>query len=141
MQPEFTNYQRATMDNALTLAGELKRLGLRLVSGGTDTHLILVNLTETGVTGLEAEEALGRAGIVINRNAIPFDPRPPAVTSGIRLGAPAVTSRGFGAAEMKITAALIARVIANPGDPDTQSQVRQEVSRICQGFPVPGIDV
>jgi glycine hydroxymethyltransferase len=140
MQPEFTDYQRATMDNALALASELKRLGLRLVSGGTDTHLVLVDLTETGVTGLEAEETLGKAGIVINRNAIPFDSRPPAVTSGIRMGTPAVTTRGFGTAEMELIAVLITKVISNPGDPNIQSEAKQEVIKICQGFPVPGVE-
>ena len=96
MQPDFADYQRAVLDNALTLATELQRLGLRLVSGGTDNHLILVDLTSTGVTGRQAEESLEAAGIIVNRNTIPFDPRPPAVTSGIRLGTPAITTRGFG---------------------------------------------
>ena len=140
MQPDFVDYQRATLDNALVLASELKQLGLRLVSGGTDTHLILVDLTETRVTGREAEEALGAAGIVVNRNPIPFDPRPPFVTSGIRLGTPAVTSRGFGKKEMKHIASLIVKVIANIGNPDIENQVSQEVNQICSSFPVPGID-
>ncbi len=140
MQPEFLDYQRATLGNALTLASELKRLGLRLVSGGTDNHLILVDLTETGVTGRQAEETLEASGIVVNRNAIPFDPRPPTVTSGIRIGTPAVTTRGFGVEEMKLIASLIVKVITNIGNLDIQNQVRQEVSQICQRFPVPGID-
>ena len=140
MQPSFIDYQRAILDNALILATELKRLGLRLVSGGTDNHLILVDLTETGVSGREAEESLGAAGIVVNRNAIPFDPRPPQITSGIRLGTPAVTTRGFGGEEMKRIASLIVKVITNIGDRDIQNQVRREVSQICQRFPVPGID-
>jgi glycine hydroxymethyltransferase len=140
MQPSFVDYQRATLDNALTLATELQRLGLRLVSGGTDTHLILVDLTETGATGREAEEALGVTGIVINRNAIPFNSQPPLITSGIRLGTPAVTTRGFGREEMKRIASLIVKVITNIGDLNTQNQVRQEVSQICHRFPVPGID-
>ncbi len=140
MQPEFLDYQRATLGNALTLASELKRLGLRLVSGGTDNHLILVDLTETGVTGRQAEETLEASGIVVNRNAIPFDPRPPTVTSGIRIGTPAVTTRGFGVEEMKLIASLMVKVITNIGNLDIQNQVRQEVSQICQRFPVPGID-
>lgn len=139
-QPDFFDYQRATLDNALILASELKRLGLRLISGGTDNHLILVDLTDTRVTGREAEESLEATGIVVNRNTIPFDPRPPAVTSGIRLGTPAVTTRGFGVEEMKLIASLIAKVITNIGNPDIQNQVKQEVSQICQRFPVPGID-
>jgi len=140
MQPEFSDYQRAVLDNALVLANELKRLGLRLVSGGTDTHMVLVDLTETGVTGREAEEALGATGIIVNRNAIPFDPRPPRITSGMRLGTPAVTTRGFGVEEMKRIASLIAEVIANIGNLDIQNQVKQEVSQMCSRFPVPGID-
>jgi len=140
MQPSFVDYQRATLDNALVLATELQRLGLRLISGGTDNHLILVDLTETGVTGKEAEQALGRTGIVVNRNNIPFDRRPPLVTSGIRLGTPAVTTRGFGSEEMKLIASLAVKVITNTGNLDIQNQVSHEVSQLCSRFPVPGID-
>ncbi len=140
MQPNFTDYQQATLDNALVLASELKRPGLRLISGGTDNHLILVDLTQTGVTGKEAEEALGKAGIVVNRNSIPFDPRPALTTSGIRLGTPAVTTRGFGKEDMKQIASLIVKVITNIGNSDIQNQVSQEVSQLCSRFPVPGID-
>ena len=107
---------------------------------GTDNHLILVDLTEMGVSGRQAEEALAVAGIVVNRNAIPFDPRPPSVTSGIRLGTPAVTTRGFGREEMKCIAALTVRVITNIGDLAVQRQAREEVGQICHRFPVPGID-
>ncbi len=140
MQPDFVDYQRATLDNALVLASELKRLGLNLVSGGTDTHLVLVDLTQTGVTGKEAEEALGRTGIVANRDPVPFDPRPALVTSGIRLGTPAVTTRGFGKEEMKQCASLIVKVISHVDDQNIQNQLRQEVSQLCSRFPVPGID-
>ena len=141
MRPSFAAYQRAILDNALVLASELQRLGLRLVSGGTDTHLILVDLTKTGSTGKEAEAALGAAGIVVNRNAIPFaDTRPPRITNGIRLGTPAVTTRGFGKEEMKHIASLIAKVITNIGSRDVQNQVRQEVIQLCHRFPVPGVD-
>ncbi len=140
LQPSFVEYQRAVLDNALVLARELQSLGLRLVSGGTDTHVILVDLTGTGVTGRQAEESLQAAGIVVNRNAIPFDPRPPITTSGIRLGTPAVTTRGFGKEEMERIATLIAEVIGNIGNRDVQSQVRQEVKEMCSRFPVPGIN-
>jgi len=140
MQPEFVDYQRAILDNALVLATELQRLGLRMVSGGTDNHLILVDLTDAGVTGKQAEESLEMAGIVVNRNAIPFDPRPPRVTSGIRLGTPAVTTRGFGSEEMKRIASLIIKVITNIDDLNVRNQVREEVSQICSRFLVPGID-
>ncbi len=140
MQPAFVDYQRATLDNALVLASELQSLGLRLVSGGTDTHLVLADLTSTGVTGREAEEALGKTGIVVNRNSIPFESRSPVITSGIRVGTPAVTSRGFGKEEMRQIASLIIKVINSIGNSDIQSQVSQEVRHLCSRFPVPGID-
>ncbi len=140
MQPSFVDYQRATLDNALVLATELQRLGLRLISGGTDNHLILVDLTKTGVTGKKAEQALGKTGIVVNRNNIPFDPHPPLITSGIRLGTPAVTTRGFGSEEMKLIASLAVKVITNIGNLDIQNQVSHEVSQLCSRFPVPGIE-
>ena len=140
MQPDFVDYQHATLDNALVLASKLKQLGLHLLSEGTDTHLILTELTQTGITGKEAEEALGRTGIVVNRNSIPFDPRPALITSGIRLGTPAITSRGFGKEEMKHIASLIVKVITNIGNSDIENQVRQKVSQMCSRFPVPGID-
>jgi glycine hydroxymethyltransferase len=138
MQPSFADYQRAILDNALVLASELKSLGLRLISGGTDNHLVLADLTPTGISGKQAEEALGRASIIINRNAVPFvNTLPPQIASGIRLGTPAVTTRGFGTEEMKRIASLIVKVIKNIDDSDTQKQVRQEVSQICHRFPVP----
>jgi len=140
MQPEFVEYQRATLDNALTLASELKHLDMDLVSDGTDTHLLLINLVKTGITGKDTEEALERVGIVVNRDPIPFDPRPARVTSGIRLGTPAVTTRGFGPEEMKQIASLIVKVISNIDNREIETQVRGEVSQICQRFPVPGID-
>ena len=140
MQPEFADYQRAVLDNALVLATELQRLGLRLVSGGTDNHLVLVDLTDAGATGKEVQQALEVAGIIVNQNAIPFDPRPPRVTSGMRLGTPAVTTRGFGKEEIKQVASLIVKVISSIGDKDVQQQVRREVTELCQRFPLPGID-
>ncbi|MDP6127827.1 MAG: serine hydroxymethyltransferase [Dehalococcoidales bacterium] len=138
MQPEFVSYQRSTLDNALTLASELKNLGMCLVSGGTDTHLMLINLTQIGINGKEAEEALGRVGIVANRDGIPFDPLPALKTSGIRLGTPAVTTRGFGKEEMKQIASLVVRIITNPDDQDIKDQMRREVGQICSRFSVPG---
>ncbi|MFH1775420.1 MAG: serine hydroxymethyltransferase [Chloroflexota bacterium] len=139
MQPSFLEYQRATLDNALTLATELKELGLRLITGGTDTHLVLADISNMGITGRKAEEALGRAGIIINRNAIPFDPQPPRETSGIRLGTPAITTRGFGQEEVKRIAALIVKVITSSDNPDILDEVGQEVRQMCSRFPVPGI--
>ena len=141
MQPDFVVYQQAIMDNALILASELKQQGLRLISGGTDTHLVLVDLTGAGVTGKQAEEALGKADIVINRNAVPFaNTHSPRIAGGIRLGTPAVTSRGFGTAEMKQIAAWIVKIIGDVDDTALQEQVKQEVGQMCQRFPVPGID-
>ena len=140
MQPSFTDYQRAILDNAQVLASELQRLGLRLISGGTDNHLILVDLTKTGITGKQAEECLEAAGIVVNRNNVPFDQQSPRITTGIRLGTPAVTTRGFGREEMKRIASLIVMVITNIGDLNVQKQIRDEVSQMCSRFPVPGID-
>ncbi|MBA7681958.1 Serine hydroxymethyltransferase [subsurface metagenome] len=138
-QPGFVEYQRATLDNALILASELKRLGFHLISGGTDTHLMLISLTKIGISGKEAEEALGRAGIVANRDGIPFDPLPAQKTSGIRLGTPAVTTRGFGKEEMKKIASLVASILTNPNNPDVEKEARQEVSQMCSRFPLPGI--
>ncbi len=140
MQPDFTDYQRATLDNALVLASELQRLGLKLVSGGTDNHMVLVDLTQAGVTGKGAEEALGEVGIIVNRNAIPFDSHPPRITGGIRLGTPAVTTRGFGTEEMKQIASLIVKVVTNIGDKGFWRQISQGVSEMCRRFPLPGVD-
>lgn len=139
MQPSFVDYQSAILSNARILAAELQRLGLRLVSGGTDNHLVLVDLTNTGITGKAAEAALGTVGIIVNRNAIPFDPHPPYVTGGIRLGTPAVTTRGFGHEEMKQIASLVVKIITNIDNDNIRSQVSQEVSQICQPFPIPGV--
>jgi glycine hydroxymethyltransferase len=139
MQPDFLEYQKATLKNALVLAAELQRLGLRLVSGGTDNHLVLVDLTETGVTGIQAEAALGKAGIVVNRDPVPFDHRSRWVTSGIRLGTPAATTRGLGPEEMKRLAELIVRVINNIDDTAVTVEVREEIRQMGACFPVPGI--
>ena len=140
LQPSFVDYQKATLENSLTLMTELTNLGLRIVSGGTDNHLALVDLSRMGITGKQAAEVLGEVGIVVNPNAIPFDPKPPMVASGIRVGTPAVTSRGFGVEEMKQTAALIVKVLNNIEKADVMQQARKEVNQICQRFPVPGID-
>ncbi|MBA7577722.1 Serine hydroxymethyltransferase [subsurface metagenome] len=140
MQPGFTDYQRAVLDNAQALAAGLQQNGLRLVSGGTDNHMVLVDLAETGVTGKQAEEALGKVGIVVNRNTVPFDPNPPLITGGIRLGTPAVTTRGFGKEEMKKIAALVIEVISHIDDVGVQKKAAEEVAGMCSRFPVPGID-
>jgi glycine hydroxymethyltransferase len=140
MQPEFATYQKAVLENARVLAAELQQQGLRLVSGGTDNHLILVDLTSTGITGITAQEALEAAGILVNRNSIPSDPRSPQITSGIRLGTPAVTTRGFGSTEMKQIASFIIKVLSDPKDKKIQKEISEQVVDICRRFPAPGID-
>ena len=140
LQPEFTTYQKAVLENAQVLAAELKQHGFRLVSGGTDNHLILIDLTPTGITGKDAQEALEAAGILINRNKIPFDPRPPQISSGIRLGTPAVTTRGFGPQEMKAIASFITQILSHPDDKKVQREIAEQVASMCHRFPTPGID-
>ncbi len=138
LTPAFEDYQRAIVENAAALAETLTRGGLRLVSGGTDNHLMLVDLSTAGVTGLEAQVALQAAGIVANRNAVPFDTLPASVASGIRLGTAAVTTRGLGTGEVCRVGELILKVIAAPGDSGVSGEVRAEVNAICARFPVPG---
>jgi glycine hydroxymethyltransferase len=141
MQPEFYDYQKAVIENANTLATELHRMGLRLVSEGTDNHLMLVDLCGSGVNGKDAEEALGRAAIIVNRNTVPFDTTSTArVPGGMRLGTAAVTSRGFGTNEIKRIAEMIMKIINNINDLETQAQIKKEVVEMCSQFPVPGID-
>jgi glycine hydroxymethyltransferase len=140
MQPSFAVYQKAVLENAQVLANELKQLGFRLVSGGTDNHLILIDLTHAGISGKTAQEALEAAGILVNKNAIPFDPLPPGTSSGIRLGTPATTTRGLGSQEMKTIASLINRVLSHPQDKKVQKEVTEQVLSICRRFPTPGID-
>ena len=139
LQPEFVKYQQAVVQNAKVLAAELQRGGLRLVSGGTDNHLILVDLSPLGLTGKQAEEALDSVGSTLNRNAIPFDPLPPQVTSGIRLGTPAVTTRGFGPDETGTVARLIVKVLSNIDDPPVCREVRSAVADLSLRFPIPGL--
>ncbi len=137
LQPAFRQYQRAIVDNAQALAGELLRLGMRLVSGGTDNHLLLVDLRPVGVSGRRAEAVLEDAGIAANKNMIPFDPASPRVTSGLRLGTPAATTRGMGTAEMREIARLIVRVLRNVDDELVLREVREETLALCKAFPVP----
>ncbi len=124
LQPDFKAYQQQVLNNARTMAETLVRRGLRIVSGRTESHLMLVDLRAKKITGKEAEAVLGQAHITINKNAIPNDPEKPMVTSGIRLGSPAMTTRGFGQAEVDLTANLIADVLEHPHDPATLSRVR-----------------
>lgn len=136
MMPEFKEYQRQVVKNAKALAEELIRLGYRLVSGGTDNHLMLVDLREKGITGKEAEKALEEAGITVNKNAIPFDPQPPTITSGIRIGTPALTTRGMKEEEMRYVARLIHQVLSNPKDDKVKEKVKKEVEELCKQFPI-----
>jgi len=133
---EFREYQERTVANAKTLAEALLEQGFELISGGTDNHLILMDLTNRGITGAQAQEALERAGITVNKNAIPFDPLPPGKASGIRIGTPAVTTRNMGPKEMRLVASLIARVLTNPHDETIIGKVRSEVSDLCDRFPL-----
>jgi glycine hydroxymethyltransferase len=136
LRPEFRDYQRRIVENAVVLAEGLKAAGLRLVSGGTDNHLMLVDLRPKKLTGKVAEEALGKAGITVNKNMIPWDPEKPMTTSGIRVGTPAITTRGMGAREMTLVARLIGRVLDAPGDEATLTRIRGEVKELCQQFPM-----
>jgi glycine hydroxymethyltransferase len=138
-QPEFITYQKSVLENARVLSSELQAHGLRIISGGTDNHLILVDLSSIGINGRDAEEALERVNILANRNTIPFDSKPPQIASGIRIGTPAVTTRGLGAEEMKHISSLIAKVLSHLGDKHIEKQVREEVREMCQHFPIPGI--
>ncbi len=136
MGDDFRRYQQSVIENAGTLAEELIRRGFRIISGGTDNHLMLVDLTGKGVTGKEAEDALDKAGITVNKNAIPYDERPPAITSGIRLGTPGITTRGMGPAEMVEIADLISAVINNSKEPEAIRANAERVKKLCDAFPI-----
>ncbi|MBW8056887.1 MAG: serine hydroxymethyltransferase [candidate division NC10 bacterium] len=136
LSEEFRAYQRQIQRNAVALAEELSRMGFRLVAGGTDTHLMLVDLRPKGLTGKVAERGLEKAGITVNKNVIPFDPEKPAVTSGIRIGTPAVTTRGMAEEEMRLIGQLIAEVLQDVADEGRQQRVSEKVRELCQQFPL-----
>ncbi len=136
MTEDFKKYQKNVVDNARTLAGELIGKGFRIISGGTDNHLMLVDLTGNGITGKDAEDALDKAGITVNKNAIPYDERSPAVTSGIRLGTPSITTRGMGREEMIEIAGLISSVIKNNKEDKAIRENAERVKELCNRFPV-----
>src|SRR6188474_3147985 len=136
MEPSFAEYQRQIVSNAKRLAGALSAQGFRLVSGGTDNHLMLVDVFSKGITGKDAEAALGKAGITVNKNVIPFEQNAPMVASGIRVGTPAVTTRGMREPEMDIIGDLIARVLSAPGDDRALGMIKTEVERLCRKFPL-----
>jgi glycine hydroxymethyltransferase len=134
--PEFAVYQRQLVKNAARLAAALTASGFRIVSGGTDNHIVLVDVFSKGITGKVAEAALGQAGITVNKNAIPFDQNPPMVASGVRLGTPAVTTRGMGEAEMDLVADYFTRVLASPDDNGVIAKVKAEIETLCRKFPL-----
>ena len=138
LAPSFKEYQQQVYDNAQTLASALQERGLRLVSGGTDNHLMLVDVRPLHVNGKEAEDALAAVHITVNKNGIPFDPEPPVRTSGVRLGTPAVTTRGFGEKEMREVADLIAEAIEHRDDPATVAKTKEEAIALATSFPLPG---
>jgi glycine hydroxymethyltransferase len=133
---EFKTYSQATIDNARALAAALTSAGYNLVSGGTDTHLILVDLTEKGITGKDAEAALDSCGITVNKNTVPFETRSPFVTSGVRIGTPALTTRGMGPAEMEQVAGMIDAVLTNLGNDSIYREVSGKVENLCGSFPL-----
>jgi glycine hydroxymethyltransferase len=137
LRPEFRDYAQAVIDNAKTLADELAAGGLSLVSGGTENHLLLVDVTPLGIGGKIAEESLGQCGITVNKNMIPFDERKPMDPSGIRVGTPALTTRGMGTDEMKKIGGWMLDALKSPDDSNSQQRIRSEVSQMCDHFPVP----
>jgi glycine hydroxymethyltransferase len=142
LQPEWKAYQQRIVENAGALAKGLGQRGMRLVSGGTDNHLMLIDLAHSqgveGISGKKAERVLDEAAITVNKNAIPFDPRKPMITSGIRLGTPAVTSRGFGLAEMERIASWVVDVLREADNADLHARIAEDVRDMCAAFPVPG---
>jgi glycine hydroxymethyltransferase len=133
---EFKSYQQDTLTNANTLSSCLMAHGVKLISNGTDNHMMLVDLSSLDITGKDAEIALGRSGITVNKNSIPFETRSPQVTSGIRIGTPAVTTRGMKAQEMAMIADLIVAVLKNPYEETVIAKTRQKVHELCQTFPI-----
>ena len=140
LNPSFKNYAKKIVENSRALADSLTAKGLRMVSGGTDTHLCLVDLRPLGIKGNEAVEVLSRVGVVVNKNVIPNDPESPFITSGLRLGSAAVTSRGMGCQEMWEIGQIIARVLAAPDDKGLLKEIKVKVTRLASQFTVPGID-
>ena len=140
-RPEFTKYAHAVVENARVLAAELTARGFGVVTGGTDNHLLLVDVTAKGVTGKQLAQALDRAGLVLNYNAVPFDPRKPFDPSGVRIGTPATTTRGMGPDVMRRIGEWIDRVTQKPSDEDNLSRVAAEVKEVCNRYPAPGIRI
>ena len=138
LQPEFREYQRQVLANARAMAARLVERGYQIVSGGTDNHLFLMSLVDRNITGKDADAALGRANITVNKNAVPNDPRPPMVSSGLRIGTPASTTRGFRESEVQQVADFIAQVLDSEGSAEVIERVRPQVIELCRRFPVYG---
>jgi glycine hydroxymethyltransferase len=136
LSPDFKGYIQQVLSNAQCFSEEFLRRGYNLISGGTDTHLVLLDLQNKSVSGKQAEHALDEAGITVNKNMIPFDPKSPFVTSGIRVGSPALTTRGMGKDEVRVVVDLMDRVITNSEDKDIISSVKSEVKKLCKSFPI-----
>src|SRR6202034_3173953 len=136
MQPDFRDYARQVVANAKVLADTLAAEGFRIISGGTDTHLMLVDVFSKGMLGSEAEKSLDRAGITVNKNAIPFDTNPPMKPSGIRIGTPALTTRGMKEAEMRQVGRWIAEALLQRNDAAVLARIRKEVLSLCEAFPL-----
>jgi glycine hydroxymethyltransferase len=138
LQPEFKDYQKQVLTNARAMAARLASRGFKIVSGGTDNHLFLLSLVGRNITGKDADAALGRANITVNKNAVPNDPRPPTVTSGLRIGTPASTTRGFKEREIELVADLLADVLDADGSDAAVERARPQVLELCRRFPVYG---
>jgi len=136
MEPSFKEYQRQVVANAQAMATAVASRGFRIVSGGTDNHLFLIEVHSRGITGKDAEQALDRAGITVNKNSIPFDPLPPMKAGGIRLGSPSVTTRGMKEAEMKLIGNWVAEVLQHVGDAGVEGKVREQVAQVAARFPI-----
>jgi len=136
LSPSFRDYQSSVIRNAKSLAEELLKKGFQIISGGTDNHMMLIDLNNKGITGKDAEETLGRAGITVNKNVIPYDERPPTITSGIRLGTPCVTTRNMTETEMVEIADIIASVIEQSKDTEALSALSKRVQSLCDRFPI-----
>jgi len=135
LQPEFKAYQQQVVKNAQIIANVFKDEGFRVISGGTDTHLVLIDVSVKELTGAEAEKILEEAGITVNKNAIPFDTRPPRITSGIRIGTPAITTRGLKEAEVEEVAHYMCEILKNPDNENLRKGIREKVREICKKFP------
>ena len=136
LSDDFKIYSKQIIANAKTMANEMIDMGYNLVSGGTDTHLILIDLTDLNITGKLAEKSLEIAGITVNKNMVPFDTKSPMITSGIRIGTPAITTRGMQEKEMKLIVKLIDRALKNPQNLDNLKQIRNEVINLCHNYPL-----